>query len=112
MPRYIDAEAAVALIELNYCEGCNSYNGIRCGTCGLDDAISMINDVPTADVVPKSNQISTNERSLENRAIADYIEKVKYELCMTNGRCENEQIFDILDRVANQCTTQTANKEV
>ena len=51
MARYIDADKAVEEARLSYCKGCNSYNGVRCGACGFDDAMMYIEDAPTADVV-------------------------------------------------------------
>lgn len=51
MARYIDADKAVEDARLSYCKDCNSYNGIRCRSCGFDDAMDYIEDAPTADVV-------------------------------------------------------------
>lgn len=55
MARYIDADAAAELARLTYCKDCNSYNGIRCGSCEFDDAMSFIDDFPEADVVPRTD---------------------------------------------------------
>ena len=54
MARYIDADAAIEQIRLIYCKECNSYNGILCRSCGFDDAMLLIDDIPAADVAPKS----------------------------------------------------------
>jgi hypothetical protein len=51
MPRYIDADALNEDIKRIYCTDCNNYNEIRCRACGTDDALRMIDDAPTADVV-------------------------------------------------------------
>lgn len=51
MERYKDADALVENIKRVYCTDCNNYNEIRCRACGTDDAIAMIEDAPTADVV-------------------------------------------------------------
>ena len=51
MAEYIDREATIEFIRLNYCKDCNSYNGVRCRACSFDDAMLAIEDVPTADVV-------------------------------------------------------------
>lgn len=51
MAEYIDREAAIEYTRLHYCKDCNSYNGVRCGSCGFDDAILLIEDVTAADVV-------------------------------------------------------------
>lgn len=51
MARYIDAEALTERLRLQFCKDCNSYNGVRCGGCDIDDTIDFIEDAPTADVV-------------------------------------------------------------
>lgn len=51
MAEYIEREATIELIRLNYCKDCNSYNGARCRACSFDDAMLAIEDVPSADVV-------------------------------------------------------------
>ena len=48
---YIERLAAIEQIRLLYCKDCNSYNGIRCRACEFDDAMLLIEDIPTADVV-------------------------------------------------------------
>ena len=51
MKEYIDREKAIEEIRLTFCKDCNSYNGVMCRACNFDDAMSYIEDVPTADVV-------------------------------------------------------------
>ena len=51
MVEYIDREATIEFIRLNYCKDCNSYNGVRCRACSFDDAMLAVEDVPAADVV-------------------------------------------------------------
>ena len=53
MARYIDADALIEEIKRVYCADCNNYNEIRCRACGTDDALRMLEDAPTEDVVPK-----------------------------------------------------------
>lgn len=48
---YIERGEAIEMIRLIYCKDCNSYNGVRCRACEFDDAMSLIEDVPAADVV-------------------------------------------------------------
>lgn len=52
MDEYIGREATIKRIEVVYCAGCNSYNGVRCRACGIGDAIDRIEDAPAADVAP------------------------------------------------------------
>ena len=48
---YIERESAIEYARLHYCKGCNSYSGVLCGSCEFDDAILLIEECPTADVV-------------------------------------------------------------
>lgn len=49
MGRLIDADALTKNLKW-YCDParCDSYNGVRCRACFLDDALSAIEDAPTA----------------------------------------------------------------
>ena len=49
--RLIDANAEVATIKENVCKNCNSYGGIRCRSCWVDDAIGFLDDAPSVDAV-------------------------------------------------------------
>lgn len=57
MARYIDADALLERMRLTYCKDCNSYNEVMCRSCLMDDALTTLEDCPTADVVPKSEVI-------------------------------------------------------
>lgn len=48
---YIERGAFEEWARLHYCKDCNSYNGALCRSCWLDDAIDLVEDAPTADVV-------------------------------------------------------------
>jgi hypothetical protein len=48
---YIDRDAVIEQIRVIYCGNCNSYNGVRCRACEFDDAMSLVEDAPAADVV-------------------------------------------------------------
>jgi ribosomal protein S27AE len=50
MPEYIEREAVVARIKQTFCSDCDSYNGVKCRACLLDDALLQIEDEPAADV--------------------------------------------------------------
>lgn len=62
MPRYIDADALIEDIKRVYCTDCNSYNGVRCKACGTGDALDMVEDAPTADVVPRAEVVRVIEQ--------------------------------------------------
>ena len=49
--RLIDANNAVASIKGTICKNCNSHNGIRCGSCWVDDTICFLENEPTVDAV-------------------------------------------------------------
>ena len=48
--RLIDADALVAEIKESVCKNCNSHNGIRCGSCWVDDTIGFLQESPTVEV--------------------------------------------------------------
>lgn len=49
--RLIDANARIEEIKKAYCTGCESYGGIRCRACWVDDAIGLIDDATTVAAV-------------------------------------------------------------
>ena len=49
--RLIDANAEIATIKENVCKNCNSYGGVRCRACWVDDAIGFLDDAPSVDAV-------------------------------------------------------------
>ena len=36
----------------SYCNGCDNYNGVRCGSCLIDNAIIAVDAVSSVDAVP------------------------------------------------------------
>lgn len=52
MIEYIDRENIIKKIKQVYCSDCNSYDGVRCRACGIEDAILQIEAGPAADVAP------------------------------------------------------------
>lgn len=52
MSDLISRDDAIAYIQSIYCKNCNSYNGIRCRACNIDDAVSELKDVPAVDAEP------------------------------------------------------------
>lgn len=49
--RLIDADALENHIKDVYCKDCNSYKGVRCRACWVDDASIAIDSAPTVDAV-------------------------------------------------------------
>ena len=52
--RYIDIDEFIKWTKEYYCTDCNNNNGLRCRICWIDDAIDLVDEAPTADVVPRS----------------------------------------------------------
>lgn len=48
-PEYIERNALIERIKKAYCDGCENYNGVRCRTCDIDDAIDVVEDAPTVE---------------------------------------------------------------
>lgn len=44
--RLIDADKLVEQIKEDYCENCNSYHGVKCRGCWVDDVIGLVEDAP------------------------------------------------------------------
>ena len=52
MPEYIELDALMLRIKEIHCAGCDSYNGVRCRACWVDDTLDYIDSEPAADVAP------------------------------------------------------------
>ena len=98
MPRYIDADAAIELVRLTYCKDCNSYNGVMCRACQFDDAMLLIDDIPTADVVPRE-EVETLKDNNEHLAVmlSEAKQDVAREIFEQIGEYANEFAAGYLD---------------
>ena len=52
MKEYIERDALMLRIKEIHCAECDSYNGLRCRACLVDDALDYIDSEPAADVEP------------------------------------------------------------
>ena len=52
MAEYIEREALMRRIKEIHCAECDSYHGVRCRACWVDDTLGYIDSEPTADVAP------------------------------------------------------------
>ena len=52
MAEYIEREALMRQIKEIHCADCNSYHGVRCRACWVDDTFGYIDSEPSADVFP------------------------------------------------------------
>ena len=50
MKEYIERDALMLRIKEIHCAECDSYNGLRCRACLVDDALDYIDSEPAADV--------------------------------------------------------------
>ena len=52
MAEYIERDALMLRIKEIHCAECDSYNGVRCRACWVDDTLDYIDSEPAADVAP------------------------------------------------------------
>ena len=52
MAEYIEREALMCRIKEIHCAECDSYHGVRCRACWVDDTLDYIDSEPAADVAP------------------------------------------------------------
>ena len=52
MAEYIEREAFLSDTTQRYCLNCDSYNGVRCRACWVNDMQGEVDDFPAADVAP------------------------------------------------------------
>ena len=52
MAEYIDRDALMRRIKEIHCAECDSYHGVRCRACWVDDTLYYIDSEPAADVAP------------------------------------------------------------
>lgn len=55
MKEYIERDALMLRIKEIHCAECDSYHGVRCRACLVDDTLDYIDSEPYADVVPVQN---------------------------------------------------------
>ena len=68
MKEYVERDALMLRIKEIHCAECDSYNGLRCRACWVDDALDYIDSEPAADVAPVRH--------------GRWIEKETYNLCI------------------------------
>ena len=52
MAEYIEREALMRRIKEFHCAECDSYHGVRCRACWVDDTLDYIDSEPATDVAP------------------------------------------------------------
>lgn len=66
MSDYISREAAIEKIREAGCTDCGGSSGTICGFCDFENAVRLVNGLPTADVEPVRRWIPCSERLPEN----------------------------------------------
>jgi hypothetical protein len=126
MPRYIEEETFVNFVQEHFCNGCNNYNGVKCKSCSVDDAIGFVESAPTADVVPRieldamraaANSYKMHYESAKSEVIDEFVKRLKdapircaYPLFGLSTKAEIElhfndimlQVGDAIDRIAKE----------
>ena len=52
MDEYIERGTLMRRIKESHCAECDSYHGVRCRACWVDDTLDYIDSEPAADVAP------------------------------------------------------------
>ena len=63
MTEYIEREALMRRIKEIHCAECDSYHGVRCRACWVDDTLDYIDSEPTVDVAPVRHGRWIHERT-------------------------------------------------
>ena len=66
MAEYIEREALIRRIKEIHCAECDSYHGVRCRACWVDDTLDYIDSEPAADVAPVVRCKDCNHCDREN----------------------------------------------
>ena len=69
MAEYIEREALIRRIKEIHCAECDSYHGVRCRACWVDDTLDYIDSEPAADVEKMSDGYHTFADLYEQRLI-------------------------------------------
>ena len=69
MAEYIEREALMRRIKEIHCDECDSYHGLRCRACWVDDTLDYIDSEPAADVEKMSDGYHTFADLYEQRLI-------------------------------------------
>ena len=62
MAEYIEREALMRRIKEIHCAECDSYHGVRCRACWVDDTLDYIDSEQAADVAPVQEWISVEDK--------------------------------------------------
>ena len=52
MAEYVEREELMRRIKEIHCAECDSYHGVRCRACWVDDTLNYVDSEPAADVEP------------------------------------------------------------
>lgn len=83
MAEYIEREALMRRIKEIHCAECDSYHGVRCRACWVDDTLDYIDSEPAADVDPVRR--GRWERVIPSKSAAKWSTKVSCSNCHNAG---------------------------
>ena len=84
MAEYIEREALIRRIKEIHCSECDSYDGLRCRACWVDDTLDYIDSEPAADVAPL---VRCRDCEYSNKALYGW-------LWCTAGPCEGKVVLE------------------
>ena len=89
MTEYIEREALMRRIKEIHCAECDSYHGVRCRACWVDDTLDYIDSEPAADVVEVVRCKDCIRRyDTDECPMCFLIEGKYYEYTNENGFCD------------------------
>ena len=98
MAEYIEREALMRRIKEIHCAECNSYHGVRCRECWVDDTLDYIDCEPSADVAPVRH--GRWEKAQDMRRMDGNIYDFRCSRC--NAFAE-KGLYNNYDRLTNYC---------
>ena len=86
MAEYIEREALMRRIKEIHCAECDSYHGVRCRACWVDDTLDYIDSEPAADVAPvRHGQWKSYTKNLGECSNCGYVVSIRYDYCPSCG---------------------------
>lgn len=97
--KLIDADEFEEVLKRNYCEDCNSYNGLKCQSCQIGDVLLELDD--TIDVgVPFDKKCIYCKYNISEGCHAENCEDCeKKQLCEICGKCKSKDMWEWRGRI-------------
>ena len=85
MAEYIEREALMRRIKEIHCAECDSYHGVRCRACWVDDTLDYIDSESAADVSPVRHGRWVDRIVDENEVIQPWMQRYYCSECLEGG---------------------------